>query len=642
MAANKEAVLSKMFTQLKLAGEDGDYDYGLEVIEEILRLSPNDPDALACRVTCLIHTSSFEEALSLIDSIGGDKSFVYEKAYCLYKLEQYQKSLQCLQALPQVERKSRRALDLESQVYYRLGNFTSSAQGFQEGLSLDNDNERSANMAASLSYLDSSTVTKALAVTPIPTVTMEQCFNLATIHLNVTKDYQNAEALLRKAEKLCKESESMEEEEIERDLIPIRIQLAYTLQCLGHNEEAMSIYAAILKAKPSPVHQLTAANNVIVINGDKDIFDSKKKIKMLTNEAAVKKLTRSQLEIVTFNRCLFALRLNQLDQSRQILLEMKKGFTTSTGERGSELSIIAEAALLYREKKPQEAIKILESYLSECNGRLLVFLTLGQLYWSQGNVAKAVNVLDSIPSVAQYLGIVSMLVLQLKSDGNIQRCLEILDKVVAYWNQLDSFNLPSILWEISLFKLEAGREEDAAKLLQLLTTKQPDNVKYLAYLISAYSRFDPKKAEELSRSLPKLSSPSSFDINSLEQMPTFQQTRRTRLVATMQSNTDTGIKEKKRKKKRKTVLPKNCDTSKPVDPERWLPLRERSYYRRSKKKGQSSSVGRGTQGMSASMAAAAAKLDASKTRDEGAKAAPRSAKPQPQKKSQGKKKKGKR
>lgn len=60
------------------------------------------------------------------------------------------------------------------------------------------------------------------------------------------------------------------------------------------------------------------------------------------------------------------------------------------------------------------------------------------------------------------------------------------------------------------------------------------------------------------------------------------------------SNNQT-IQKTKSKKKKKIKLPKNYDPSAPIDQERWLPLRERSYYkgRRNKKKG---GVGKGTQG----------------------------------------------
>lgn len=43
-------------------------------------------------------------------------------------------------------------------------------------------------------------------------------------------------------------------------------------------------------------------------------------------------------------------------------------------------------------------------------------------------------------------------------------------------------------------------------------------------------------------------------------------------------------------------LPKNFDPKSTPDPERWLPIRERSYYRGRKKGKKKEQVGRGTQG----------------------------------------------
>ena len=56
-----------------------------------------------------------------------------------------------------------------------------------------------------------------------------------------------------------------------------------------------------------------------------------------------------------------------------------------------------------------------------------------------------------------------------------------------------------------------------------------------------------------------------------------------------------GSIDTKKKKKRKGKLPKNYNPAIPVDTERWLPLRERSYYKgkRNKKK---NAIGKGTQG----------------------------------------------
>ncbi|XP_023593153.1 signal recognition particle subunit SRP72 [Trichechus manatus latirostris] len=67
---------------------------------------------------------------------------------------------------------------------------------------------------------------------------------------------------------------------------------------------------------------------------------------------------------------------------------------------------------------------------------------------------------------------------------------------------------------------------------------------------------------------------------------------------------------KKKKKKKKGKLPKNYDPKVTPDPERWLPMRERSYYRGRKKGKKKDQIGKGTQGATAG---ASSELDASKT-----------------------------
>ena len=61
----------------------------------------------------------------------------------------------------------------------------------------------------------------------------------------------------------------------------------------------------------------------------------------------------------------------------------------------------------------------------------------------------------------------------------------------------------------------------------------------------------------------------------------------------------TGLVLKKRKRKKKVRLPKNYDPTIPPDPERWLPRKERSYYRGRRRDKRKEQVGRGTQGAAA-------------------------------------------
>lgn len=61
----------------------------------------------------------------------------------------------------------------------------------------------------------------------------------------------------------------------------------------------------------------------------------------------------------------------------------------------------------------------------------------------------------------------------------------------------------------------------------------------------------------------------------------------------------------KKKRKRKIRLPKKFDPNSKPDPERWLALRERSYYRGKRgKRGKQAAISKGTQGAVGSDASA--------------------------------------
>ena len=113
----------------------------------------------------------------------------------------------------------------------------------------------------------------------------------------------------------------------------------------------------------------------------------------------------------------------------------------------------------------------------------------------------------------------------------------------------------------------------------------------------------------LSKDLPTLEdivANSNLDIDSLESQFSLLTSKYSRVKTAqlkspeaLKSKQDTGKskvdKTIKKTKKKKVKLPKNYDPNRPLDLERWLPLRERSYYkgRRNKKK---NTVGKGTQG----------------------------------------------
>lgn len=125
-----------------------------------------------------------------------------------------------------------------------------------------------------------------------------------------------AEKKLRIAEKLCKdglEEDGASEEEIENELGIIRVQLGYCLQLQGREKEAQALYTAVLKSKPDDIALVAVANNNLVcLNRDQNVFDSKKRMKSATHESLEHKLTSRQRRNIAYNQCLLAFYTDQV------------------------------------------------------------------------------------------------------------------------------------------------------------------------------------------------------------------------------------------------------------------------------------------------------------------------------------------
>ena len=91
--AKEGPTISQLFSRLSVLSNDGDYEAALPVVEKILKQSPNDVDALHCKLVFLIHLSKFKEALDAVkrirtvDKEDGATKCIFEEAYCLYRLE---------------------------------------------------------------------------------------------------------------------------------------------------------------------------------------------------------------------------------------------------------------------------------------------------------------------------------------------------------------------------------------------------------------------------------------------------------------------------------------------------------------------------------------------------------------------------
>uniref|UniRef100_A0A2K6KKX7 Signal recognition particle subunit SRP72 n=2 Tax=Rhinopithecus TaxID=542827 RepID=A0A2K6KKX7_RHIBE len=369
-----------------------------------------------------------------------------------------------------------------------------------------------------------------------PEGTHELCYNTACALIH--GQLNQAMKILQKAEGLCHHSLSEDTDGTEEDpqagLAIIHGQMAYILQLQGRTEEALQLYNQIIKLKPTD---------------DQNVFDSKKKVKLTNAERVEFKLSKKQLQAIEFNKALLAMYTNQAKQCLKISAYLQ----SHSPDR---------PALC--EKQPTKAIELLQEFSDQHQENAVeIKLTMAQ----------------SIEELKQKPGMVSALATMYSHKEDINSTTDVFTQAIR-WYQNHQPKSPahlSLIREAANFKLKYGQEEEAISDLEQLWKQNPKDIHTLAQLISAYSLVDPEKGKALSKHLPSSDSMSlKVDVEALENSPGATYIWKGGKVTRDSQPKEQGKGDLKKKKKGK--LPKNYDPKVTPDPERWLPMRECSFY----------------------------------------------------------------
>uniref|UniRef100_A0AAY5F3D5 Signal recognition particle subunit SRP72 n=1 Tax=Electrophorus electricus TaxID=8005 RepID=A0AAY5F3D5_ELEEL len=563
---------ASLWTEVSRCGQNGDFTRALKAVNKILHENKDDVTALRCKIVCLIQNGGFKEALNVINT----HTRMTHALLFLYRLERYS---EC------------------ETVYKDL--IRNSQDEYEE--------ERKTNLAAVLaaqSMWENSTP-EDLGLTDS---TYELCYNAACgligrgLLTQAMKKLQEAEELCRRS---LSEDTDVTEEDIDAELAVIHSQMACVMQLQGRTEDALALYNQVVKLKPSDVGLLAVtANNIITINKDQNVFDSKKKVKLMNAEGVEYKLAKKQLQAIEFNKALLAMYTNQADQCRKLSSSLQ------AQNPSHPRPVLIQVAQLCREKQHSKALEQLqrfsEHHPESASG---IKLTMAQLYLTQ-----ACDILRSIEDFKHKQGMVSALVMMYTHEEDIDSAIDVFSQAIHYYQseQPGSVTHLALVREAADFKLRYGRKKEALTDLEQLWKQNRKDVHTLAQLISAYSLVDQDKAKALSKHLPSPDTMSfNIDVDELENShdATYIRKRATKVSGETLAKDQGQGDVKKKKKKKKGKMPKNYDPKSTPDPERWLPMRERSYYRGRKKGKKKEQVGRGTQGATSG---AAAELDASK------------------------------
>ncbi|XP_037729383.1 signal recognition particle subunit SRP72 [Drosophila subpulchrella] len=601
----KEALIKAAYADVHKFGNNREFDKAVKAVNRILGVAPDDPTALHCKVVCLVQLSKFEEAYKFIEK-NRLSSLVFEKAYCEYRLNKQQQALKTiddagLQPLPP------NLKELRTQVLYRLERYDDCLDSYRDIIKNTSDeyeDERRTNLSAVAANL---AVDQAKEVPEVPEDTYEQYFNSACIQANRQK-YAEAERKLRTSEKLCREfleEEGASEEEIIEEVDVIRVQLAYVLQLQGKIKEAGTIYADCLRHKPKDAALVAvASNNSVVINKDQNVFDSKKKIRAALADACEPKLTSRQKQVIAVNNCLLALYTNAADQVQQLSQKLAQTYPQVEFE-----ALLIRCSQLAKDRKHKEAIDQLQKFAAVHKSHAFISkFAVIQLQLLQGSRKDAIETLLSLGEAKYKPGIVSALVSLYLGTDNKTAASALLKSAVDWYkkNNVSSGDLSDMWRQAAEFHLRGGASETAASSLEELLKLNPNDTKVLAQLVIAYAQFQPKRALELSRKLPKLETlTTASEIDALEAANWVMSAKAAKKSANakIEPSPSTPLEKKKNQnRKRKGKLPKNYNAEVGPDPERWLPKYERTGFRKKRGGARGKDVIKGSQGMASGAA----------------------------------------
>ncbi|KPI83892.1 putative signal recognition particle protein [Leptomonas seymouri] len=367
--------------------------------ERILSLQPHHIYAMQCTSVALLHAGKFAAALRVFEELEKEKAhvkapvtFFFNKAYCYYRLLQYNEAKSTLRRYQGTATFSMR--HLLAQIHYNLEEYAEAAAMYaallEDGACADEveKHELLTNYTAALSLSDPSKVA-AVFRDVADEKTPDLLFNLAVAQLEA-QDYEGARSTLLLAEQLCakdfpKSSLHSLQEALAAEPEVLRAQLGLPLVASSHagvgdsansnsaersffNEvssnwvqqayvwflqhreaESRLVMELILTYKPaSAVTNAVAAILWTALQRCSDVFDSNRRLKSAQDVKLVPRLTSRQIIAVQYNTALLHLSTGALDRCSRTVEQMEKSFPNS--ELTQSLRLVLAVRELKRKK----------------------------------------------------------------------------------------------------------------------------------------------------------------------------------------------------------------------------------------------------------------------------------------------------
>ena len=580
-----------------------DHEEVLAAADAALKQSKGDLDTQHIRVVALLKLDRYEDAVKAVEG-GGQKlrdKARLEYAYALYKCGKPSEAAEIAQVGGE-----RGFKHVEAQARYRTEDFRKAAELYRSlASSLDDDAE--ADLRINTGAIDAqlewvglaSLVTKRKPgredLEAFETAYNAACGSIARGELG------QGEVLLKRARDLCNALDDLTEDDKQAELLPITVQQVYVLARLGKLDEAEKLANGIdTKKIPDPsTRHIAQVNQVAVASKPSNPF--------LTQRLVAKDLDSLKPDY-PFQLQSFVLRRDQYAADLQSLkFDGTAGSTASFIAKQdspnldsftNSLSVI-NAAAHAKAQTGKEALKVILPLLDKRPNDVGLILTIVQLYVLTGNSESATKLMESFLDRLEQSGnsadldvrfapgLVGTKVGLHASQGQRGGEQRELAKAATHWRRKSKdwpTGVTNLLKAAGSALLESTKPEDkklANEIFQDLQ-KRDENNQYAAAGVLATS-LNPPSSQSTQFLTPIDRLVAGIDVDQLENAGIPQPPSAPGAAGRKRPAEDT--KPRKAKKIRKSRMPKDYDPNKTPDPERWLPLRDRSTYRPKGKKG---------------------------------------------------------
>ncbi|KAJ2402548.1 Srp72p [Coemansia sp. RSA 2559] len=333
--------LESYYTAIRDAILGDNLSLAVETATAGFREHPGETEFIKIEIVALIKQEHPGRALDAIRKVRAAKllpvkALQYEEAYCYFMLGKYDEAKVVLKNIKQ----SNSVDCLLAQIAYKCEQFSECIDIYKRLLSAaapdsQSHNDLLLNLSAARAAKAQQDGKDSLGTAPYPTrVTYEFLFNSATRLLACDKIHE-AIRLLNEASENAKVSLSAlgwSADDIQNEVAPINAQKAVALLKLGKREEARSIYSDLLSQKNTDrITNVIAAHNATTSSlcasgyGGAAVGKAKRMLQIPGHSAG--SLTRVQQAMMHYNMAVVLLRQNQHVSARRVLRLLGKRFS---------------------------------------------------------------------------------------------------------------------------------------------------------------------------------------------------------------------------------------------------------------------------------------------------------------------------